>query len=272
MPQVAAQITPRSSLDHTSASSTECRVPPNASARQLERKIDLSIDSAPRGCQVCRFACASPIAPRPCIAIARQVQCHVRNPRTICRRRSIFHRTGATSARHARCLVRRHAVHDAQTLLHDRTPSRTHNTATGPRCAGGSAWQNRESCGHGELGRCTRSDSSLLIEPLAHRITEHRCSRQPIFDSWRRVAPGTGRLARCSFIQSFCAVPRPAGRFPNALTDRPRRSERAHAGIVDSEANHGAELARMAGHLLHRSTGARNCRRRRTHTGRPPRS
>lgn len=199
-------------------------------ARASERQIDLSIDSTPHGSHIRRLACTSPMdrgpASRP--RDASSVTFPIRTRCAVEDRYSTGPARRARGTRVASCAAMPSTTRRSCSTT--ALPRATHNTATGPRCAGGSAWQNRESCGHGEFGRCTRSDSSLLIEPLARRITEHRCSRPPIFDSWRRVAPGTQALGAL-FIHPELLRRAPSGwQVPNALTDRPRRSERAHAG------------------------------------------
>ncbi|MBW4567175.1 MAG: hypothetical protein KME31_03885 [Tolypothrix carrinoi HA7290-LM1] len=90
------------------------------------------------------------------------------------------------------------------------------------------------------------------IEQIVEYIRNHRCYTHPIFKNWAVVEP-TPEVVGALFhqIQSFCASTRPGWNFPKALENLGLQGESTLLQeIVDSEANHGPELATMAGFIL----------------------
>ncbi len=94
--------------------------------------------------------------------------------------------------------------------------------------------------------------SALLERIRAHRIFQH-----PMFAHWSQRAPEPKTLgAMFHQIQMFCASTRPGLAFPGALGDLGlTRQRELLQEIVESEAGHGAELARMAGFLVNQVAG-----------------
>ncbi|MFI1972283.1 hypothetical protein BLA24_32040 [Streptomyces cinnamoneus] len=98
---------------------------------------------------------------------------------------------------------------------------------------------------------------STSIDQLVERIRGHRCYDHPVFDHWTSGNP-TAEVVGALFhqIQKFCAVTRPGGRFPEALTSFEfSRESKLLQEIVESEEDHGPELATMAGYILNRAAG-----------------
>jgi hypothetical protein len=102
-------------------------------------------------------------------------------------------------------------------------------------------------------------DSS--VAKIADRIRNHRCYTHPIFENWARVRPGANTVgALFHQIQCFCASTRPGGKFPGALAGLGLdRQSHLLQEIVESEENHGPELATMAGFILNRAAGTSVC-------------
>ncbi|NMY99021.1 hypothetical protein HBO04_02765 [Pseudomonas proteolytica] len=95
----------------------------------------------------------------------------------------------------------------------------------------------------------------MRIETLVDRVKTHRCYSHPIFHNWARVNPGTEAIgALFHHIRSFCDATRPGWNLPEGLKQigLPTESHLLQE-IVDSEENHGPELAMMAGHIINRS-------------------
>lgn len=93
------------------------------------------------------------------------------------------------------------------------------------------------------------------IQDLLARIQNHRCYSHPIFRHWAQVNPEPEVIgALFHQIQHFCAATRPGGNFPGAL-DRLGMSQQSGLmqEIVESEEDHGPELAMMAGHIINRA-------------------
>lgn len=103
-------------------------------------------------------------------------------------------------------------------------------------------------------------DSS--VAKIADRIRNHRCYTHPIFENWARVRPGANTVgALFHQIQCFCASTRPGGKFPGALAGLGLdRQSHLLQEIVESEENHGPELATMAGFILNRAAGTSVCK------------
>ena len=101
------------------------------------------------------------------------------------------------------------------------------------------------------------------IDELAEHIRNHRCYSHPVFEHWAAVNPAPEAVgALFHQIQLFCASTRPGGRFPEALASLGMDTE-SHLlqEIVESEEDHGPELATMAGYILNRAAGRAVCPR-----------
>jgi hypothetical protein len=101
-----------------------------------------------------------------------------------------------------------------------------------------------------------------FAEKIVEHVKSHRCYAHPIFANWAKVAPGPEVVgALFHQIQNFCASTRPGLNFPDALKKNGLGDQSAlMQEIVESEANHGPELATMAGHIVNRAAGAVVCR------------
>lgn len=87
---------------------------------------------------------------------------------------------------------------------------------------------------------------------LVKYIETHDCYSHPVFSYWVDANPPPKVLgAAFHQIQSFCASTRPGGNFPEAL-DHLGFDTGSHLvqEIVESEENHGPELATMAAHII----------------------
>jgi hypothetical protein len=99
------------------------------------------------------------------------------------------------------------------------------------------------------------------IDQLVADIRQHRCYTHPVFENWAANRPTPDVIAALFHqIQKFCASTRPGWSFPDALAkhDLMRESELL-AEIVESEADHGPELARMAGFIVNQAAGDQVC-------------
>jgi hypothetical protein len=95
------------------------------------------------------------------------------------------------------------------------------------------------------------------IDQLVTDIRQHRCYTHPVFDNWAANRPSPEVIgALFHQIQNFCASTRPGHSFPDALAkhDLLRESELLQE-IVESEEDHGPELARMAGFIVNKAAG-----------------
>ncbi len=102
---------------------------------------------------------------------------------------------------------------------------------------------------------------SAATERLVADVKNHRCYSHPVFQDWARVAPGP-KVVGALFhqIQKFCAATRPGWNFPSALKAIGMEMQsRLMQEIVESEGNHGPELATMAGYILNISAGRVIC-------------
>jgi hypothetical protein len=97
----------------------------------------------------------------------------------------------------------------------------------------------------------------ISVDQLVHRVKSHRCYSHPVFENWARVQPAPEVVgALFHQIQKFCASTRPGWNFPEALKGIGLEAQSAlMQEIVESEADHGPELATMAGHILNRAAG-----------------
>ena len=101
-----------------------------------------------------------------------------------------------------------------------------------------------------------------LATVVAH-IEAHRCYTHPFFDNWAgRELPPVVLGALFHQIRHFCDATRPGGNFPEGLRRLGLRDGAALIEeIVASEANHGRDLAVMAGYILNCAAGREVCRR-----------
>ncbi len=99
------------------------------------------------------------------------------------------------------------------------------------------------------------------IDDVVAYIRNHRCFTHPIFENWAAANPDVEQLgALFHQIQCFCASTRPGWDMPAALARHGLAEQsRLMQEIVESEANHGPELATMAGHILNRRAGRAVC-------------
>ena len=102
---------------------------------------------------------------------------------------------------------------------------------------------------------------SVTVEDLVARIQTHRCYRHPIFHDWAEVCP-TPEAVGALFhqIQKFCASTRPGWNFPQALEALGlTQQSQLLSEIVESESDHGPQLATMAGFILNRTARRAVC-------------
>jgi hypothetical protein len=99
------------------------------------------------------------------------------------------------------------------------------------------------------------------IEQIVENIRNHRCYTHPIFKNWAAVEPASEVVgALFHQIQSFCASTRPGGNFPTALESLGLQGEsKLLQEIVESEEDHGPELATMAGFILNSAAQRKIC-------------
>jgi hypothetical protein len=97
-----------------------------------------------------------------------------------------------------------------------------------------------------------------FAESIVEHVKGHRCYSHPLFENWAKVGPGPEVVgALFHQIQNFCASTRPGLNFPEALKKNGLADQSAlMQEIVESEANHGPELATMAGHIVNRAANS----------------
>ena len=102
---------------------------------------------------------------------------------------------------------------------------------------------------------------SEMMDALVGHIRTHRCYTHPVFDNWIKADPAPEVVgALFHQIQSFCASTRPGWNLPSALAEHGLHQESGLLQeIVESEEDHGPQLATMAGHIVNRSAGTRVC-------------
>jgi len=95
---------------------------------------------------------------------------------------------------------------------------------------------------------------AITIDQLVADIRSHRCYSHPVFHHWAKVSPDVETVgALFHQIRSFCDATRPGGNFPEALKQHQLSTESALLQeIVESEENHGPELATMAGYIVNK--------------------
>ncbi|ETX01390.1 MAG: hypothetical protein ETSY1_07590 [Candidatus Entotheonella factor] len=101
----------------------------------------------------------------------------------------------------------------------------------------------------------------MTIEAMTQHIRDHRCYTHPIFQHWADSNPEPEVIgALFHQIQSFCAATRPGGNFPEALQSLGLSGESSLLQeIVESEEDHGPQLATMAGFILNQAAGENVC-------------
>jgi len=97
----------------------------------------------------------------------------------------------------------------------------------------------------------------MSIETVVDYIKSHRCYSHPVFENWAKVNPGPETVgALFHQIQNFCASTRPGGNLPVALSEIGLDTQSdLIQDIVESEEDHGPELATMAGHIVNKAAG-----------------
>ena len=102
---------------------------------------------------------------------------------------------------------------------------------------------------------------SVTIDDLVARIKGHRCYNHPIFHDWAEVEPAPEAVgALFHQIQKFCASTRPGWNFPQALDELGlKKQSQLLAEIVESESDHGPQLATMAGFIVNRTARQAVC-------------
>ncbi|OHX10314.1 hypothetical protein [Chromobacterium sphagni] len=92
-------------------------------------------------------------------------------------------------------------------------------------------------------------------EQLGRIVQEHRAYTHPIFQHWSHAAPNAEECAALLHqILTLCAATRPGQAFPTALEAIGLvRQAQLMDEIALSRQGNGAELARMAGHIVNRS-------------------
>lgn len=101
----------------------------------------------------------------------------------------------------------------------------------------------------------------MIINDIVAIVKSHRCYSHPVFEDWVRKDPSPEVIgALFHQIQNFCASTRPGLNLPLGL-QKIGLSEESHLlqEIVESEEDHGPELATMAGHILNRAAGKTIC-------------
>jgi hypothetical protein len=102
---------------------------------------------------------------------------------------------------------------------------------------------------------------SKNVDDVIEYVRNHRCFQHPIFKDWAAVNPAPEVVSALFHqIQSFCASTRPGWNLPQALADHGLIGQSLLLEeIVESESNHGPELARMAGYIVNRRAGKTVC-------------
>jgi hypothetical protein len=102
---------------------------------------------------------------------------------------------------------------------------------------------------------------TTTVDQLLDQITSHRCYNHPIFKHWGDVNPDAEAVgALFHQIQLFCASTRPGGNYLEAMKTHGLMIENQHQhAIVESEENHGPELATMAGHIVNKAAKRAIC-------------
>lgn len=98
---------------------------------------------------------------------------------------------------------------------------------------------------------------AMTIDDLVAQIRGHRCYTHPVFHHWAKVEPEVETVgALFHQIRNFCDATRPGHNFPEALKSHQLSKESMLLQeIVESEENHGPELATMAGYIVNKVAG-----------------
>ena len=101
----------------------------------------------------------------------------------------------------------------------------------------------------------------MFIDNVVTNIKSHRCYSHLVFEHWAKNAPSTEVIGTLFHqIQNFCASTRPGLNLPLGLKKIGLSEEsKLLQEIVESEEDHGPELATMAGHILNRASGETIC-------------
>lgn len=101
---------------------------------------------------------------------------------------------------------------------------------------------------------------SRPIDALVKFIRSHRCFSHPVFKHWSTNAPAPETIgALFHQIRCFCDSTRPGRNLPAALQAIGGGGSRLLQEIVDSEEDHGPQLATMAGYIMNRAAGDTVC-------------
>lgn len=97
----------------------------------------------------------------------------------------------------------------------------------------------------------------MFIDNLVSRIKAHPCYAHPVFQHWAETAPEPATIgALFHQISNFCAATRPGVNLPTALRNFSLdQGSDLLQQIVESEEDHGPQLATMAGHIVNRAAG-----------------
>ena len=101
----------------------------------------------------------------------------------------------------------------------------------------------------------------MLVDEIVASVVSHRCCSHPVFEHWAEKSPTTEVVgALFHQIRHFCDSTRPGRNLPMALKEI-GLSEGCEllTEIVESEEDHGPQLATMAGHILNRVSGQTIC-------------
>jgi len=102
----------------------------------------------------------------------------------------------------------------------------------------------------------------MLVSDIVESVKAHRCYSHPVFEHWSAGAPSAETVgALFHQIYNFCDSTRPGHNLPTAL----QQLGLSTGGdlvqqIVESEEDHGPQLATMAGHIINRSAGRTVCK------------
>ncbi len=101
----------------------------------------------------------------------------------------------------------------------------------------------------------------MLVNDLVNTIQSSRCYTHPVFEHWAQTAPSTETIgALFHQIRCFCDSTRPGLNLPSGLkTIGLSDSCELLQEIVESEEDHGPQLAAMSGHILNRAAGETVC-------------
>ena len=101
----------------------------------------------------------------------------------------------------------------------------------------------------------------MLVDDVVKYIREHRCYSHPVFVHWTKQDPSSDTIgALFHHIRSFCDSTRPGLNFPQGLRELGlSEGSQLLAEIVESEEDHGPQLASMAGHIINRAARMDAC-------------